>query len=180
MIWRSFWWRIMEGRSWTPRTRFLAKFMIDAVQLCVSPRLFAPTHGQKVEGEWDIGILQATCELRPWRSTTRGSTNHAKMLIKLDSFTQGGLMPATQLYNFPLILWSGLEYIFAANSWVVAMDSQTDSGNWWGFLQTSWWWQSQDYSVQSSLTRVYRDTSSSPYSNRGQRIGGEAFPQQVC
>ncbi len=77
-------------------------------------------------------------------------------------------MPATQLFFFHLILWSGLECIFAANSWVVAMDSQTDSGNWWGFLQTSWWWQSQVYSVLSSLTRVYRDTSSSPYSNRGQ------------
>ena len=54
------------------------------------------------------------------------------------------------------ILWSDLECIFAVHRRVIAMDSQTDSGNWWGFSHSSRWWQSQDYPVQSSLTRIYK------------------------
>jgi hypothetical protein len=37
------------------------------------------------------------------------------------------------------------------------MDSQTDCVNWWGLSQSSWWWQSQNYSLQSSLGRIRQE-----------------------
>jgi hypothetical protein len=54
------------------------------------------------------------------------------------------------------VLRSGLECIFASHRWVITMDVQTDSVNSWGFSESNWWWKSQDFPVQSSLTRIWK------------------------
>ena len=46
---------------------------------------------------------------------------------------------------------------FQENRWVIAMDSQTDCGNWWGFSQSTWWWQSEEYPVQSVVGRIWQE-----------------------
>jgi hypothetical protein len=56
-----------------------------------------------------------------------------------------------------VILWPGVECIFEAHRWVNVMDSETDCVNWWVFSQSSWWWKSKDYSLQSSLGRIRQE-----------------------